>query len=93
MPNAQQSRELVEKVPEGERHVHVHSGHLTHLNDLDREVVVGDSMFLTPSTLPAAEVKDRIDELESHGITEIAYQPMGDIEREMEMFAKAAGLS
>ncbi|HCK74857.1 MAG TPA: 5,10-methylene tetrahydromethanopterin reductase, partial [Acidimicrobiaceae bacterium] len=43
--------------------------------------------------LPEAEVKDRIDELESHGITEIAYQPMGDIEREMEMFAKAAGLS
>ena len=50
-------------------------------------------MFLSPFTLPEAEVKDRIDELESHGITEIAYQPMGDIEREMEMFAKAAGLS
>ena len=66
---------------------------MTHLNDIDREVVVGDSMFLSPFTLPEAEVKDRIDELESHGRTEIAYQPMGDIEREMEMFAKAAGLS
>ena len=92
-PNAQQFRELVEQVPEDERHLHVHAGHLTHLNDIDREVVVGDSMFLSPFTLPEAEVKDRIDQLESQGITEIAYQPMGDIEREMRTFASAAGLS
>ena len=93
LPNAQQFRELVEQVPEDERHLHVHSGHLTHLNDIDREVVVGDSMFLSPFTLPEAEVKARIDELESQGITEIAYQPMGDIEREMRTFASAAGLT
>ncbi|MEC7829110.1 MAG: LLM class flavin-dependent oxidoreductase [Actinomycetota bacterium] len=93
LPNAQQFRELVEQVPEDERHLHVHAGHLTHLNDIDREVVVGDSMFLSPFTLHEAEVKDRIDELESHGITEIAYQPMGDIEREMKTFARAAALT
>jgi len=92
LPNAQQFRELVEQVPEDERHLHVHAGHLTHLNDIDREVVVGDSMFLSPFTLPEAEVKGRIDELESQGITEIAYQPMGDLEREMRAFASAAGL-
>ena len=93
LPNAQQFRELVEQVPEDERHLHIHAGHLTHLNDIDREVVVGDSMFLSPFTLPEAEVKARIDELDSHGITEIAYQPMGDIEREMKTLARAAGLS
>ena len=93
LPTAQQFRELVEQVPEDERHLHVNAGHLTHLNDIDREVVVGDSMFLSPFTLPEAEVKARIDELESQGITEIAYQPMGDIEREMRTFASAAGLS
>jgi len=93
LPNAQQFRQLVEQVPEEERHLHIHSGHLTQLNDIDREVVVGDSMFLSPFTLHEAEVKDRIDELESHGITEIAYQPMGDIEREMKTFAKAAALT
>ena len=50
-------------------------------------------MFLSPFTLPEAEVKARIDEFESHGITEIAYQPMGDIEREMRTFASAAGIA
>ena len=92
LPNADKFEQLVDQVPEDERHLHVHSGHLTNMNAIDREVVVGDSMFLSPFTLYAPEVPKRIRELEEQGITEIAFQPMGDIEREMRAFAEAAGL-
>jgi 5,10-methylenetetrahydromethanopterin reductase len=92
LPNANKFEQLVDQVPEDERHLHVHSGHLTNMNAIDREVVVGDSMFLSPFTLYAPEVPKRIRELEEQGITEIAFQPMGDIEREMRAFAEAAGL-
>ena len=93
LPNADEFRRLVEQVPEDGRHLRVHEGHLTHLNDIDREVVVGESMFLSPFTLYENEVVNQITELEAHGITEIAYQPMGDIEREMRTFASAAGIA
>ncbi|HAE55331.1 MAG TPA: 5,10-methylene tetrahydromethanopterin reductase, partial [Acidimicrobiaceae bacterium] len=92
LPNADEFRRLVEQVPEDGRHLRVHEGHLTHLNDIDREVVVGESMFLSPFTLYENEVVNQITELEAHGITEIAYQLMGDIEREMRTFASAAGI-
>ncbi len=93
LPNSARFRQLVEQVPETERHLRVHEGHLTHLNRIDREVVVGESMFLSPFTLYETEVRNQIAELETQGITEIAYQPMGDIEREMRTFASAAGLT
>tara|TARA_Y100001970_G_scaffold254820_1_gene330963 strand:- start:533 stop:1312 length:780 start_codon:yes stop_codon:yes gene_type:complete len=93
LPNAEEFRRLVEQVPEDSRHLRVHEGHLTHLNDIDREVVVGESMFLSPFTLNESEVVNQITELEAHGITEIAYQPMGDIEREMRTFASAADIA
>jgi len=93
LPNSARFRQLVEQIPEPERHLRVHEGHLTHLNPIDREVVVGESMFLSPFTLYETEVRNQIAELEAHGITEIAYQPMGDIEREMRTFASAAGLT
>jgi 5,10-methylenetetrahydromethanopterin reductase len=92
LPNADQFVKLVEQVPEDERHLHVHSGHLTNLNAIDREVVVGDSMFLSPFTLHAPDVRERIEDMENQGVTEIAYQPMGDIEREIRAFAQAANL-
>jgi len=93
LPNADEFVKLVEQVPQDERHLHVHSGHLTNLNAIDREVVVGDSMFLSPFTLHAPDVRERIEDMENQGVTEIAFQPMGDIEREIRAFAQAADLS
>ena len=91
-PNAGEFVKLVEQVPEDERHLHVHAGHLTNLNAIDREVVVGESMFLSPFTLHAPDVPERIEDMKKQGVTEIAFQPMGDIEREMRAFAQAANL-
>lgn len=92
LPNAARFLELAQAWPESERHLHLHAGHLTVMNDIDREVITGDSMFVAPFVRHAAALPARIDELAAQGITEIAFQPMGDVERELEAFAEAAQL-
>ena len=92
LPNAARFTELVDSVSEAERHLHLHSGHLTELNSIDRAV-------LTPQALAGAlvcaaeEMPTRLDDLADAGVTEIAFQPTGDVVRELTAMASAAGLS
>ena len=92
LPNAQRFVELVHALPDKTRHLALHEGHLTMVNDIDREVLVGEAMRILPMVATAAELPDRIATLAQSGITEIAFQPMGDIERELRAFAAAAGI-
>ena len=41
----------------------------------------------------ANELPGRLERLAEQGITEVAFQPMGDIDRELTAFAAAAGLA
>ena len=75
-----------------ERHLALHAGHLTELNDIDRQVVVGEALTMLPLVCTARALPERIERLAGSGITEIAFQPMGDIARELRAFAVAAGL-
>ncbi len=92
LPNAQRFVELVHALPDNTRHLALHEGHLTMVNDIDRQVLVGEAMRMLPMVATAAELPDRIATLAQSGITEIAFQPMGDIERELRAFAAAAGI-
>ncbi|MCP3856932.1 MAG: LLM class flavin-dependent oxidoreductase [Actinomycetia bacterium] len=89
-PNAARFQELAAAVPDRERHLHLHEGHLTELNAIDREVITGDALAIAPFVCPAAEVAPRLDRLTDQGVTEVAFQPMGDIDRELRAFAEAA---
>lgn len=92
LPNAERFVELMTGVDEAERHLTMHEGHLTVMNDIDRQVVVGNSIRVAPLAGPADELPGRLDHLAEQGITEVAFQPMGDVERELRAFAAAAGL-
>jgi 5,10-methylenetetrahydromethanopterin reductase len=92
-PNAERFLELANELPQDGRHLELHAGHLTELNDIDRQVVTGDAMAITPFTCHAAEIPGRLERLRDQGITEVAFQPMGDIERELTAFAAAAELA
>ena len=79
--------------PEGERHLAVHRGHVTHVTDRDRTV-----LDLAPDEAiggwgwvgDAADIARRVDEAAAHGVTEILYTPSGpDVAREMRAFAAA----
>jgi 5,10-methylenetetrahydromethanopterin reductase len=93
LPNAERFVELAEAVPAETRHLALHAGHLTELNDIDRQVIVGEALTMLPLVCTAGELPGRIERLAASGITEIAFQPMGDIPRELRAFAAAAGLA
>lgn len=91
-PNADTFLELANALPRDTRHLDLHAGHLTELNAIDQQVVTGDSLPITPLTCHGAELPDRLQKLADQGVTEVSFQPMGDVERELEAFANAAGL-
>jgi 5,10-methylenetetrahydromethanopterin reductase len=93
LPGGDRWRAAIEAVPQRERHLLTHRGHLTYPNEVDRAVLTGD--FITRFTLTgeAPAVRARLDALAARGVTEIAYQPAGpDIRRELTAFARMAGL-
>lgn len=95
VPGGQNWRELVEAYPEDERHFAIHQGHLVKANPSDEPHVADVIPFATSMALTgtAAELAEKIAGLAAQGITEIVYQPAGsDIERELTVFAAAAGL-
>lgn len=93
LPNAELFQRLIEASPKGRRHLLLHTGHLTQLNDIDRQVLVGEAMSIAPLICEGHVLGDRLERLSYQGITEVAFQPMGDIERELRAFAEAADLT
>jgi len=91
-PNAKRFVELANAIDPGERHLAMHSGHLTELNAIDLQVITGEAMRITPLVCRPAELPERLAVLAAQGITEVAFQPMGDVVRELTAFARAAGL-
>ena len=93
IPQAEAWRDYIEQIPLRERHLHTHQGHLTFPNDIDRKVLTGDVIQRYTLTGTPEEIRARIADLAVRGATEIVYQPAGpDIPRELEMFARTAGL-
>ena len=90
LPNGAQFVELVSAAPQETRHLVLHEGHLTVLNDIDRQVVTPQAVSsFTPLTGGAEELRERVAALASGGITEVAFQAMGDIEDELHVMADA----
>jgi 5,10-methylenetetrahydromethanopterin reductase len=87
---------VIHDTPEHERHLALHAGHMMHLNDADTAAWNAGAHALLPQatlTGTAGDVRRKIDDLAANGVTEIVYQPTGDIRRELESFADAMGLT
>ncbi len=95
-PGGAEWRAKLESVrPEGQRHLAVHEGHATTVTDLDRILVdaAGEGVVGLGWVAEADGIRAKIAEAEAAGTTEIMYAPSGpDIERELRVFAEAAGL-
>jgi len=79
--------------PDGERHLAVHRGHITHVTERDRAVLdlATDEQLASWGWVgDAGAIRDRVQAARSAGVVEILYTPSGpDIEREMRAFAAA----
>ncbi len=92
LPNADRFAEVTGDRDPDTLHLSLHEGHLTQLNAIDRQVLTPESLRIAPFVCHASEVPERIERLAAAGITEVAFQPMGNIERELHAFAAAAEL-
>ena len=92
LPHADRWLEVVQALPEQERHLRIHEGHLTSLNEIDARVVTGEVIMAHTFTGEADDVRSRLTKFAETGVTEVAFHPEGpDIERELTAFAKVAG--
>jgi 5,10-methylenetetrahydromethanopterin reductase len=94
-PGGKEWLAVVQRTPEAQRHFAVHRDHLMHLNEADVAAwSAGAHTLLTTATLSgrADEVRAKVEQLAANGVTELVYQPAGDIQRELETFAAAMEL-
>jgi len=94
LPGGSQWRQAVEEQSESHRHLAVHEDHLVKVSERDLPAVRAAASLLPAMTFTgtAAELRERVAQLESIGVSEIAYQPAGpDIPGELERFMAAVG--
>lgn len=85
----------IEAVPERERHLVTHEGHLVRLTEIDRQPVIEAADLIPALTFSGtpAELRDKVAAHAAQGVTEIVYQPAGpdipDIPGELARMADA----
>jgi len=95
LPGGRQWLEVVRRAPEDERHLIVHQGHLRYLNEADEAAwQAGAHALLRKFTISgtADEVRGNVEALADQGVTELVYQPIHDVERELRALASAVCL-
>jgi 5,10-methylenetetrahydromethanopterin reductase len=94
LPGGAEWMDVVDKTPQERRHLTVHVGHCVELNEADQAAWdAGGHSMLLDATISGTrdQVRRRLDELASHGVTEIVFQPCGpDTRSELERFFEAA---
>ena len=91
LPDGDRWLAALEEVPERERHLALHEGHLIYANERDRAVITGETLAMFGSARSAAGWREQLSRYEEAGATEIAYQPAGpDIAGELRRFMDMA---
>jgi 5,10-methylenetetrahydromethanopterin reductase len=80
-----------EERPEGERHLAVHEGHVTHVMPRDAEVLAraGDALATTGWVGTADDIHQRAVALAAAGADDLMFTPAGDFAREMRTWVDA----
>lgn len=95
LPGGAAWRASVEAVPEAERHLATHEGHLVALNRHDHAVWPDAAVLVEPVTFSGtpAQLATKVEGFAAAGVTELAYQPAGDIPTELRRMAAALTLT
>ncbi|MFI7171240.1 LLM class flavin-dependent oxidoreductase [Rhodococcoides fascians] len=80
----------INALPEVDRLVETHRGHMVVLSDLDRKFLTGNAVRNGTVSGTAEQIRDQLEVIEEGGATRFCYAPVGDdIPRELERFAAA----
>jgi alkanesulfonate monooxygenase SsuD/methylene tetrahydromethanopterin reductase-like flavin-dependent oxidoreductase (luciferase family) len=93
MPGGTAWLDVIDKIPQRERHLHIHQGHMVEMNEADLAAWRAGGYMSVPSatlTGPADTIAQRVAEMAQAGATEIVFEPSGpDIARELDRFITA----
>jgi 5,10-methylenetetrahydromethanopterin reductase len=93
MPGGSAWLDVIEKIPQHERHLHIHQGHMVEMNEADLAAWRAGGYVSVPSvtlTGSADTVGKAVAALAQAGATEIVIEPSGpDIARELDTFISA----
>lgn len=91
LPGGDRWLAALEAVPERERHLALHEGHLIEANERDLAVLSGETLAMLGVARSTSDWRDHLAAQEAAGATEIAYQPAGpDIDGELRRFIDMA---
>jgi 5,10-methylenetetrahydromethanopterin reductase len=84
----------IESLPARERHLTTHAGHLIEVTELDRPAVLEAADLIPALSFSGTPevLRDKVDGFQAMGVTELAYQPAGDIRAELARMATALEL-
>ncbi|MBS1843385.1 MAG: LLM class flavin-dependent oxidoreductase [Actinobacteria bacterium] len=79
--------------PEGARHLETHRGHLIEVTEAERPLITPALIESATGTGTSDEVAAALSQIAASGVQGVLYGPMGpDIPRELEAFARCAGI-
>lgn len=94
LPEWADYRREIEAIDPRRRHLETHRMHLIDVTERERPLITPELIAQATHTGTAAQVRDRLGQLEADGISGVLYGPQGpDIPRELEAFARVAGLA
>lgn len=92
VPGGREWEAVYDAIPADIRHLALHEGHLSTVNERDRPFVSGELLAGSGLALDREGWREKLEALEGAGATEVSFQPAGgDIARELEAFADVAG--
>jgi 5,10-methylenetetrahydromethanopterin reductase len=92
-PQVKAYQSHIASFPEAVRHLETHRGHLIEVTDAERPLITAELVRGGTGTGTQTEVEAALAEIESSGVEGVLYGPMGhDIPRELEAFARCAGI-
>lgn len=89
LPGFDEWRHAYDDVADDERHLALHDLHMVDVNERDRPYVTPEHIERLGVAWTPEALRDRLAALEAGGVTDVAYQPAGDIPAELEAFAAA----
>jgi 5,10-methylenetetrahydromethanopterin reductase len=90
LPNGVAWSEAYQAVPEHKRHLAVHDGHASLVNEIDRPFLTPEVLGEYGNAMDRGAWRAKLDEYEAKGVTELIFQPVHDIPRELEAFMSMA---
>ncbi len=92
LPNTETAAKLVGGVDAADRFLTMDEGHMMIMEDPGRGTGGFDSSSAALLACTEEQMAARLEQLAAQGITEVAFQPMGNIARELQIFADTVGM-